>query len=145
MQTISADIFKQFTAVMNKRAVPVQLRPDYLKWLRYFLDFRSKYPLPDLKSEQVRLFILKLKDKKQTPEQQKEAAYVLSLFFESQRTETKAATIAPIHSIPPPSAGKHYNDWNCFKKSASYVRTTMIYTHCIPSKTVKEAKSPLDF
>jgi integrase len=25
------------------------------------------------------------------------------------------------------------------------VRTTMMYTHCIPSKTAKEAKSPLDF
>ncbi len=25
------------------------------------------------------------------------------------------------------------------------VRTTMIYTHCVPSKTVKEAKKPLDF
>ena len=25
------------------------------------------------------------------------------------------------------------------------VRTTMIYTHCIPSKTAKEAKSPMDF
>ncbi|MBA4392879.1 MAG: integron integrase, partial [Desulfobacca sp.] len=27
----------------------------------------------------------------------------------------------------------------------SDIRTTMIYTHCIPSRTVKEAKSPLDF
>ncbi len=27
----------------------------------------------------------------------------------------------------------------------SDVRTTMIYIHCIPSSTVKEAKSPLDF
>jgi len=25
------------------------------------------------------------------------------------------------------------------------LRTTMIYTHCVPSMTVKEAKSPLDF
>jgi integrase len=25
------------------------------------------------------------------------------------------------------------------------VRTTMIYTHCVPSRTIKEAKSPLDF
>ena len=25
------------------------------------------------------------------------------------------------------------------------VRTTMIYTHCVPSRTTKEAKSPLDF
>ena len=27
----------------------------------------------------------------------------------------------------------------------SDVRTTMIYTHCIPSKTAKKARSPLDF
>jgi len=27
----------------------------------------------------------------------------------------------------------------------SDVRTTMIYTHCVPSKTVKDIKSPLDF
>jgi len=25
------------------------------------------------------------------------------------------------------------------------VRTTMIYTHCVPSKTIKETKSQLDF
>ncbi len=25
------------------------------------------------------------------------------------------------------------------------VRTTMIYTHCVPSRTIKETKSPLDF
>jgi len=25
------------------------------------------------------------------------------------------------------------------------IRTTMIYTHCVPSRTIKEAKSPLDF
>ncbi len=27
----------------------------------------------------------------------------------------------------------------------SDVRMTMIYTHCVPSRTVKEARSPLDF
>ena len=27
----------------------------------------------------------------------------------------------------------------------SDVRTTMIYTHCVPSRTMKERKSPLDF
>lgn len=29
--------------------------------------------------------------------------------------------------------------------SHSDVRTTMIYTHCVPSRTQKERKSPLDF
>jgi len=47
-------------------------------------DFRSKYSLLDSRSEQVRLFILKLPEKKQSPEQQKQATHALSLFFESQ-------------------------------------------------------------
>ncbi len=84
MQTIPADILEQYLAVLKKRAVPVFRHADYRKWLRYFLDFRSKYPLPEPKSEQVRLFIRKLQEKKQSPEQQKQAAHALSLFFESQ-------------------------------------------------------------
>jgi len=35
-----------------------------------------------------------LREKNQTPEQQKQAAHALSLFFESQNAETKAATIS---------------------------------------------------
>jgi len=37
----------------------------------------GKYSLPDSKSEQVRLFIQKLREKKQTPEQQKQVAHAL--------------------------------------------------------------------
>lgn len=84
MQTTPADIREQFLAVIKRRVVPVSLHADYMKWLRFFLDFRSKYPLPDSRSEQVRLFIQKLREKKQTNEQQKQAAHAVSLFFESQ-------------------------------------------------------------
>lgn len=84
MQMIPADILEQYFAVLKKRAVPISRYADYRKWLRYFLDFRSKYPLPESRSEQVRLFILKLREKKQSPEQQRQAAHALSLFFESQ-------------------------------------------------------------
>jgi site-specific recombinase XerD len=31
------------------------------------------------------------------------------------------------------------------KLGHSSLKTTMIYTHCVPGRTVKEAKSPLDF
>lgn len=84
MQTIPFDILAQFSAVLEKRAVPASRQADYIKWLRYYLDFRSKYTLPDSKSEHVRMFIQKLRDKGQTIEQQKQAAHTLSLFFESQ-------------------------------------------------------------
>ena len=84
MQPIPSDILTQFEAVLKKRAVPVSRHADYRKWLRYYLDFRSKYSLPDSKSEHVRLFIEKLRKKNQSPERQKQAAHALSLFFESQ-------------------------------------------------------------
>jgi len=84
MLTLPTDILAQYEAVLKKRKVPVSFHADYRKWLSYYLDFRSKYQLPDSKSEQVRLFIGKLQDKKQSQEQQKQAAHALSLFFESQ-------------------------------------------------------------
>jgi hypothetical protein len=84
MQVIPTDILEQYSAILKKRAVPLYRYADYRKWLRYFLDFRCKHPMPESRSEQVRLFVLKLREKKQSPEQQKQAVHALSLFFESQ-------------------------------------------------------------
>ncbi len=66
MHQIPGEILKPFDAVMERKSIPLQRRQDYRKWLRYFLDFRSKYPPPDSRSEQVRLFIQKLKFKGQS-------------------------------------------------------------------------------
>jgi hypothetical protein len=281
MLPIPQDVLAKFDALLRERAVPAPFHADYRKWLRYFLDFRSKYPLPEPRSEQVRLFIRKLQEKKQSLEQQKQAAHALSLFFESQsrlkhcpvkpengksgsaniQPQTAAISVAQLktdkfdspdlsnrHSsiAEPPAEGEgksewqgrmsesHYNDWRSLRKSdspdwdkvietlaaeikvrhysrktlkcyadwsrkfqgylrnktpealyeavrkakltkrvtshtfrhsfathllqANYdirtiqtllghsdVRTTMIYTHCVPSRTLKELKSPLDF
>lgn len=87
MLPIPNDISAQYQVVLDRRKVPVSLHADYRKWLRYYLDFRNKYPPPDSRSDHVRLFIGKLRDKKQSQEQQKQAAHALSLFFESQIRE----------------------------------------------------------
>jgi len=83
MLPIPNEIASAYEAVLIKRAIPVSCHADYRKWLRYFLDFRSKYTLADSRSEQVRLFVQKLRDKKQATDQQKQAAHAISLFFES--------------------------------------------------------------
>jgi hypothetical protein len=44
----------RFDAVLHKRAVAPALRADFKKWLRYFLDFCSKYPGPDIRSDRLR-------------------------------------------------------------------------------------------
>ncbi len=103
MQPIPSDILTQYEAVLKKRAVPVSLHADYRKWLRCYLDFRSKYSLQDSKSEHVRLFIDKLRKKNQTNEQQKQAAHALSLFFESQPQDKHVATAQAQPQVTPRS------------------------------------------
>jgi len=78
-------ILKRFDAILEKRAVAPIQRADYKKWLRYFLDFCTKYPVPEARPDQVRLFIDKLREKRQTLFQQNQAAHAVSLFFEMQR------------------------------------------------------------
>ncbi len=57
MIIIPDDILAQYEAVLKKRAIAASRHSEYRKWLRYYLDFCAKYPLPDSKSERVRLFI----------------------------------------------------------------------------------------
>jgi hypothetical protein len=85
MLPIPENISIQFDHVLRQRAIPVSLHVHYRKWLRFFIDFCEKYPPPKAKSEQVRLFIEKLKSKKQTQKQCSQAAHAISLFFESQK------------------------------------------------------------
>ena len=87
MLSIPPDILKQFDTDLGNKAVPFSSRAEYRKWLRYYLDFRARYQLPDSRSEQVRLFVEKLREKNQTSKQQAQAAHAVSLFFASQRRE----------------------------------------------------------
>ncbi|WP_211232795.1 integron integrase [Desulfatirhabdium butyrativorans] len=80
----------RFESILEKRSISPIHRESYKKWLRYFLDFCSKYPVPDTRSDQVRLFIGKLQEKKQGPAQQKQAAHAVSLYFETlHKTDTR--------------------------------------------------------
>jgi integron integrase len=104
MQIIPPDTLARFDAVMKSRSVPLLLRSPYRKWVRYFLDFQSKYPLPEERSSQVKLFSEKLRSKGQTAAQVGEAAEALSLFFASQQ-KRHASSSAQVTAVPQSSAG----------------------------------------
>src|SRR3990170_5373313 len=73
MISIPNNILIQYEAILEKKQINASLYGVYKKWLRYFLDFCNKYSIADSKGERVRLFIEKLRSKKQTPDQQKQA------------------------------------------------------------------------
>jgi hypothetical protein len=107
MKPIPPEIAERFSATLKRHAVPTALHGDYRKWLQYYLDFREKYPPPPARSEHVRLFAQKLREKKQPPDFLKQAAYALSLFFETEPREPhkpcKPRETANIHRSDNPS------------------------------------------
>ncbi|MDX9708497.1 MAG: integron integrase [Trichloromonas sp.] len=94
MLIIPKEALANFLTILAKRAVPTDQRADYVKWLRYYLDFCSKYSPPDSRAERVRLFVAKLREKRQTPDRQKQAAHAVSLYFETLQV--------PSDTAPPP-------------------------------------------
>ncbi len=69
----------------NRRLPPAaptdHQRRDYLKWLRYYLDFCAKYRHPPRDADSLQPFLHKLAEKHQTSSQQAQAASAVRLFL----------------------------------------------------------------
>lgn len=89
MFNIPYDILTHFVAVLAKRSVPFAQHNYYKKWLRYYLDFCAKYNLPDGSSKSLPRFLGKLREKKQTEAQIKQAGHAVSLYLDLQRPSVK--------------------------------------------------------
>src|SRR5262245_45553356 len=100
MLDILADILSQYAAVLAQHSVPPSHQGYYKKWLRYYLDFCATRNLPDSRQERVRLFLAKLQEKKQTPEQQQQAAHAVSLYFELLQAQEKVPEVISDGSLP---------------------------------------------
>jgi hypothetical protein len=87
MREIPSDILTQYSVILRKRAVPSGSESYYLKWLRYYLDYCSKYNLPDTSSKSLNQFLQKLRDKKQTEVQLKQAGHAVSLYLDMEKAK----------------------------------------------------------
>jgi integron integrase len=100
MISIPAEILARFDEMLRLRDIPQRSRPDYRKWVRYFLDFQAKYQLSEERSVQVRLFSGKLRSKGQSQVQVDQAADAVSLFFASQQKQQAAPSSNRTGNIP---------------------------------------------
>lgn len=82
MKQIPTKISGLYDKHLNDKAIPKRDYFYYRKWLRYYLDFCSKYSHTKTNKESLKLFIEKLKEKNQNNQQLKQAFHAVSLFYE---------------------------------------------------------------
>ncbi|RLC30004.1 MAG: integron integrase [Deltaproteobacteria bacterium] len=85
MIQIPRETRQKFDSLLEEKNIPKQRQSDYRKWLRYYLDFCSKYHHDPLKKESLSHFIRKLRDKNQTDMQQKQAHHAVSIYYQTER------------------------------------------------------------
>ena len=72
----------QFDTMLIEKNIPKSAHNDYRKWLRYYLDFCLKYHFDNSRKESLPYFIKKIRDKRQTTGQQKQAHQAISVYYE---------------------------------------------------------------
>lgn len=136
MIPIPQNINTLYSALLIQKAVPDKYHPYYRKWLRYYLDFCQKYGFRQSDKKSLPHFINKLKEKKQTDLQQKQAVDAICIYYgEEMGREDKNALSKTNNkiisskndSLEPTNASwiPEYNDLNAEIKIRHYAKSTL--------------------
>ena len=100
MRFIPRDIYNSYVKIYHKNQTPDGLFNQYIKWLRFYLDFCEKYGFPDYERGSLSHFITKLRNKNQPVHIQDEAAEAVMYFYEIYE------------DAPGPSRGGDDEEWD---------------------------------
>jgi hypothetical protein len=82
MQAIPPALQTKFEDHLRSKGIPDPLLWSYRKWIRYYLDYCEKYHFSPRDQNSLPRFIGKLREKKQTEQQQIQAAEAIKLYYE---------------------------------------------------------------
>jgi hypothetical protein len=68
MILIPKDVYAQYIVCLRRNSVDVNNIQNYIKWLRYYLDYCAKHVIVPNVKERLRLFLSKLLEKGQSEE-----------------------------------------------------------------------------
>jgi integron integrase len=97
MIDLPKDLENRFTKVLEEARVTEGYHAFYRKWLRYYLDFCSKYHFMAQSRDSLGHYLAKLQSKNQSPFYQRQASHAVSLYF-IMVNETTGAPAAGLSS-----------------------------------------------
>lgn len=83
MLSIPAQLSRSYKTFIKRKGVRPASEKEYLKWLRFYLDFCHKYAAQMDRQQRLVAFLEKLKSKNQPEKQRKLAQHAVKLYFES--------------------------------------------------------------
>ena len=87
MKNIPAHDHAEFRAALDAKHIPANQQDHFLRWLRFYLDFCSKYGFEPYDPQSLPHFIKKLQSKNQGPFQQQQATEAVHIFLEISSAE----------------------------------------------------------
>lgn len=106
MISLNDDLRSKYNKFLEQKKVPEHLFNFYQTWLRFYLDFCSKYKFDHSTKDSLPNFILKLKEKKQNIVKQKQAIHAINLYFELTHHKQSVS----VNKISPSDTNK--NSWS---------------------------------
>jgi len=91
-------LFRQYRSYCADYSVNEDDFANYLKWLRYFLDFCEKYHVAGDEPERIDLFLNKLQQKGQSGQKLQQARQAVSLYFAMLKGDAYARM--PMNEVP---------------------------------------------
>lgn len=85
MKRLAQRLQDAFFERMERDAIPMEDQAQYLKWLRYYLDFCDKYGHPPRDPDSLEPFLQKLASKQQSIERQEQATASVRLYHDLMR------------------------------------------------------------
>ena len=118
--------------------ISVNIRGHYTKWLRFYLDFCSKYRHDANNAESIIAFQKKLLEKRQSERQRQKAAHAIRLYLNVNQANTvsRSPSILPVSTV---NSAENANTRESFKSSITskspFVTTPVVLA--TPRSTLK--------
>lgn len=94
MHLLPTDLVRQFDALLDLQKLYGRDKAAYLKWLRFYWDFCSKYHHDPYRSESLPPFLTQLREKRQSDQQRNQARQAVTWFYRLQPSLPPTSNVA---------------------------------------------------